>query len=219
MPEQRHMRIVPTLLAVVGLVLVAGVVGGLVGSRASTTTTTVARTVTVRLTVTDRTTPTRTGRTSTRTTKTRTTATPPACSASDLALSYEGSNGAPGELVLYFGMRNSGSRSCRTYGYPGVQFLDRDGNPLPTAATRTIHDVLGSTPAVALTLAPGKLASFRMIAAQNPTGTGCTTAYALQAIAPNDTATIRATIPGGVPECGVTTVSPLQPGTAVPSGT
>ena len=202
------MRILPTLLAVVGLVLVAGVVGGLVGSSRSTTTT-VSRTVTVRVTRPAR-------RTST---KARTTASVPACTASDLALSYEGSNGAPGELVLYFAMRNTGSSSCHTYGYPGVQFLDRAGNPLPTAATRTIHDVLGSTPAVAVTLAPGKLASFRMIAAQNPAGAGCTTAYALQAIAPNDTATMRVSIPGGVSECRVTTVSPLAPGSAVPAGT
>jgi hypothetical protein len=41
---------------------------------------------------------------------------------------------------------------------------------------------------------------------------GCTTAYGLQVIAPNDTATLRVQIPNGASECGATTVSPVEPG-------
>ena len=41
---------------------------------------------------------------------------------------------------------------------------------------------------------------------------GCTTAYAVQVIAPNDTATLKTAIPDGAAECATVTVSPLQAG-------
>jgi hypothetical protein len=93
---------------------------------------------------------------------------------------------------------------------------------LPTRATRTTHDPLGDTPVRSLVLAPGRTAGFRLIAnlaAEAGTGAGCATAAYLQAIAPDDTATMRVRLGGGVPECGQATLSPLMSGSAIPPGT
>jgi hypothetical protein len=140
----------------------------------------------------------------------------PVCRAADLTLSYLSGQGAMGHGDLVFTLRNSGSTSCRTYGFPGVLFLDRAGKPLPTIPTRTTHDYFGSAPAVPLLVAPGQTMSFRLGVTHGMTSTaGCTTAYGLQVIPPNDTASLRAAIgDGGAYECRTVTVSPLRPGTS-----
>ncbi len=143
----------------------------------------------------------------------------PACTASELTLASEGTNGALGTIVAYFSLRNVSQRVCHTYGYPGVLFLDRSGAPLPTNAIRTTHDQLGYTPLSEIVLAPGKLASFRIVASLIGSGAGCPTAYGLQAIAPDDTATMRTTLSGGLFECKTVTVSPLGLGNGIPPGT
>ncbi len=74
-----------------------------------------------------------------------------ACNASDLTPVYLGSNGAAGTIVLGFALKNTGSTTCHTYGWPGVQFLSSSGAALPTGSVRTTGDVVGSTPASALT--------------------------------------------------------------------
>ena len=112
-------------------------------------------------------------------------------------------------------MRNTGSRPCRTYGYPGVQFLTASGTPLPTRAQRTTTDFFGSTPVAAVVLAPGASASFRLgVSHGNASTAGCTTAHGLQVFPPDDTATLRTTISQGAYECGTVTVSPMRPGTS-----
>jgi hypothetical protein len=135
------------------------------------------------------------------------------CTAATLALSYLGGQGATGHGELGFALRNTGMTACATGGYPGILFLDRHGAALPTVPTHTTSDFFGHTTLKALTLAPGQSASFRLGVTHIATGAGaCTTAYSLQAIAPNDTATLRVAIPGGAAECAGATVSPLQAG-------
>ncbi len=182
--------------------------------------TTVTRTITE--TVPTRTqTPTDTGpQTDTVATKTGTTpgAVSSPCTAADLTPTYLGSNGATGTIVLGFALRNTGSTTCHTYGWPGVAFLSSSGAELPTHATRTTGDVVGPTPANVLTLDPGQSASFPMVASDMATGGGtCPTASALQIIAPNDTATMKVAVPG-IAACGRATVSPLLPGTSALAG-
>jgi hypothetical protein len=139
----------------------------------------------------------------------------PRCVASDLSLSVLGQQGAAGHGELGFALRNTSSNSCHTFGYPGISFLSRSGAPLPTASTRTTHDFFGSAPEVALVLAPGSRASFRIGVTHGiSSSAGCETASALQVIAPDDTATLHVAIPGGAYECGTATVSPLLPGNA-----
>lgn len=136
-----------------------------------------------------------------------------ACSAAGLALSFLGQQGATGHGELGFALRNTGSASCQTVGYPGIQFLDRSGGELPTMPTHTTQDFFGSSRLGSLSLAPGQSASFRLgVTHVSATPNSCTTAYGLQVIAPNDTATLRVPLPGGASECGTATVSPLQSG-------
>jgi hypothetical protein len=136
--------------------------------------------------------------------------------AADLALSFIGQQGATGHGLLGFALKNTSSQSCRTYGYPGILFLDKAGNPLPTDPTHTTQDFFGSAPLVALVVAPGQTVSFRIGVLHGVVpNVPCATAYSLQAIAPDDTATLRTTIgDGGAYECKTATVSPIRPGTS-----
>ncbi|HEY5244364.1 MAG TPA: DUF4232 domain-containing protein, partial [Acidimicrobiales bacterium] len=137
----------------------------------------------------------------------------PACVASGLALSFLGQQGATGHGELGFALRNTGSGSCSTVGYPGVQFLAGGGGALPTTPTHTTSDFFGHTAVHALTVAPGQTVSFRLgVTHGESSSAGCTTASALQVIAPNDTATLTTPIPDGAAECATVTVSPLQAG-------
>jgi Protein of unknown function (DUF4232) len=133
--------------------------------------------------------------------------------AADLALSFLGQQGATGHGLLGFAVRNRSRHSCRTFGFPGILFLDKTGGALPTNSTRTTHDFFGTAPRVSLVLAPGQRASFRIGVTHGLTSAnGCTTAYGLQVIPPDDTATLRTRIRGGAYECGTATLSPLRPG-------
>lgn len=111
-------------------------------------------------------------------------------------------------------MRNTGVR-CNTIGYPGVLFLSRSGASLPTSPTHTTSDFFGHSPLSQLIVAPGQTVSFRLGVTHGiGSSAGCTTAYGVQVIPPNDTATLRVSIPGGAAECGTATVSPLRAGTS-----
>lgn len=112
-------------------------------------------------------------------------------------------------------LRNTSTSTCSTFGYPGIQFLDRSGGPLPTMPVHTTQDFFGSVPEMALTVAPGATISFRLGVTHGAASTaGCTTAYGLQVIPPNDTATLRVSLPNGAYECGTATVSPMARGTS-----
>lgn len=140
----------------------------------------------------------------------------PPCRAANLSLSYLGQQGAAGHGEIGFALKNTGSVTCHTVGYPGILFLDRSGNPLPTTPKRVTNDMAGSVPVVSLDVAPGSQVSFRLFVTHGAVpGLPCTTAYGLQVIPPNDTATLRVSIPdGGAYECKQATVSPLRPGTS-----
>ena len=141
-----------------------------------------------------------------------------ACNASDLTPMYLGSNGAAGTIVLGFALKNTGSTTCHTYGWPGVQFLSSSGAPLPTGSVRTTGDVVGSTPATVLTVKPGEEASFRLVTSDmGPNGSSCPTASYLQIYAPNDTVKMRVSV-SGVAACGKATLSPMMPGASAFAG-
>jgi hypothetical protein len=124
-----------------------------------------------------------------------------------------GQQGGMGHGEIGFVLKNTGNVSCRTYGYPGILFLDPNGNALPTIPHHTTNDFFGSTPAVPLVIAPGGTASFRLDVGHGvATSAGCHTAYGLQVIPPNDTATLRTKIPNGAYECHDANVSPLRAG-------
>ena len=137
----------------------------------------------------------------------------PECRAAGLALRFLGQQGATGHGELGFAVRNTGSAPCRTFGYPGVQFLDASGAGLPTRSQRVTNDFAGPVPLVEIVLAPGASASFRLgVTHGNASPAGCTIARGLQVYPPDDTATLQTAIPEGASECGTTTVSPMRPG-------
>jgi hypothetical protein len=162
------------------------------------------------------TTGTTTGTTTTGTTTSTTGSGSGECVAADLKPSFLGTNGAAGTIAVGFALRNSSSSSCTTYGWPGVQLLSSTDSALPTDATRTSSDMLGSTPATDITLKPGQQVSFRLIASDFASGStaSCPNASDLQIIAPNDTASLTVAISGGIPACGRATLSPLMAGTS-----
>jgi Domain of unknown function (DUF4232) len=135
------------------------------------------------------------------------------CRAAELKLSFIGGQGATGHGLLGFELRNVTSRACHTYGFPGIQFLDRNGKPLPTKSTRTTHDFFGSAPLQGLVVSANGTVSFRVGVTHGiNSSAGCTTAYGISVIPPDDTSSLRATISQGAYECGTATVSPLRPG-------
>jgi Protein of unknown function (DUF4232) len=151
----------------------------------------------------------------TTTSTTATTSGPPRCVAGDLSLAFLGQQGGMGHGEIGFQLRNTSATGCRTYGYPGVLFLDRSGAALPTVPHHTTGDFFGATPAVPLIIAAGQSASFRLDVGHGvATSNGCATAYGLQVIPPDDTATLRTKIPEGSYECRDANVSPLRPGTS-----
>jgi hypothetical protein len=223
LPKHLHMRIRAALI--VACTLALGACGSSsqssssVASRESATSTAPAPATTQTSS-----TPTSTS-TSTSTTQTTPATTPTstssptnstACTASELALSFLGGQGATGHGELGFELRNISNSTCHTYGYPGVQFLDRAGKALPTDSTRTTQDFFGSVPEKQLTVEPGQSVSFRLGVTHGAASpVGCTTAYGLQVIPPDDTATLHvAIVNGGAYECRTATVSPLQQGTS-----
>ena len=199
--------------AIVVLVL-ASVAMGIAGCGGSGNTTaasvpTATKTVTVTTSATTASTPTSQSTTAT------TPAGPPICRAATLQLSFLGSQGAAGHGLMGFALKNTGSTSCSTIGYPGIQFLDKSGKPLTTNTIRTTRDYFGSAPKVLLTVAPGSSVSFRVGVTHVPTGNAtCTTAYQLQVIPPNDTSTLHVALPDGEYYCTTATVSPVRPGTS-----
>jgi hypothetical protein len=157
------------------------------------------------------------GTSSTSSTSSTTAATPTGgpgtCRAAELVLVYLGGQGATGHGDLGFALRNRGPRTCHAYGYPGIQFLDASGTPLPTHPTHSTDDFFGHSPLRALTVAPGHEVSFRLDVSHGSGSPGqCPTAAALQVIPPDDTHTLSTSITNGAYECGRAIVSPLEPG-------
>jgi hypothetical protein len=197
-----------TILLVPFAALAISACGGSKSSTSAAVTGSPAKTVTVTTPATSST-PTATSQTTT------TPAGVPVCRAGTLALSYLGSQGAAGHGLLGFALKNTGSTSCSTIGYPGIQFLDKAGKPLPTDPNHTTQDYFGTAPKILLTVAPGATVSFRIGVTHVPTPSQtCTTASALQVIPPNDTSTLKISLPDGAYECGTATVSPMRPGTS-----
>lgn len=199
-----------SIVAALIVALLVSACGGSSNSSSNTRTVTVIKTVTQGASATNPTTSTGTTLTSTTTTPSG----PPQCVAADLTPIYLGSNGAAGTSIYGFALRNTSGKSCHTYGWPGVAFLATSGAMLPTNVTRTSIDMVGTVHPTAITLKPGREASFRIaVSTAYNGGVGCKPSSLLQIYAPNDTVAMRVVMTGGSAEvCGKATVTPLQPG-------
>lgn len=199
------------------VILACAVVAAFTGCGSSTTVTTTvtAAGTTHQSSATASTAPSSSTSTSTTASTASTAAGAQVCRAATLSLSFLGQQGATGHGELGFALRNTGSTACHTFGYPGILFLGSRGQALPTLPTHSMHDLFGTTPEVGLTVSSGSSVSFRLEVTHGIGGTaGCSTASGLQVIPPNDTATLRTTIPGGAYQCRTAVVSPVRPGTS-----
>jgi hypothetical protein len=216
MLEQRHMkRALVSLLTIAPVLLLAACGSSGSGTSASTlsTTTAAASAPATTSATTSASTSTSASTTTATSTVTATSSRPPPCRAAMLSLSFLSQQGGMGHGEIGFQLKNISRASCRTYGWPGILFLDRNGAALPTVPHHTTNDFFGSTPAAPLVIAPGASVSFRLDVGHGvATSNGCATAYGLQVIPPDDTATLRTTIPSGSYECRDANVSPLRPG-------
>jgi hypothetical protein len=66
----------------------------------------------------------------------------PLCLASQVQISYlmGASGAAAGNTSIVLGLRNSGARPCELRGWPVVEFVAGNGDPLPTRETQTTSD-------------------------------------------------------------------------------
>lgn len=110
------------------------------------------------------------------------------CSASQLTLSYSGTEGATGHLELHVAVRNNSQTACLLRGYPGARLLNRAGRPLPLHVARGdgfFPDTESKPRAVALK--PGASAHFGISLVTNNEYKGarvCRTAAAAMLSAP-----------------------------------
>lgn len=139
-----------------------------------------------------------------------------ACVAADLTPVSEGSNGAAGTIIWTVGLKNTGNSTCKTYGWPGAQFLDSNGKPIGQPATRTTTTMAsGTVHPSSITLNPGDTAQFYIqVNDAAGGGAGCTNAAYLQIYAPDDTTAMRLSTSQQVQYCPKTTVTPLQAGSS-----
>jgi hypothetical protein len=112
----------------------------------------------------------------------------PACTGSQLATSYAGTEGATGHLELTLALRNVSGRACRLRGYPGARLLDAGGRPLPLRVSRG-HGFFPDTTGTpkAMMLKPGGRAHFGISFVTNNEFKGarvCRTAKAAMSAAP-----------------------------------
>ncbi len=80
-----------------------------------------------------------------------------ALSAQPFALAGGGAAGSRGGA---FGLTNRGTVTCTLFGYPGMQLLGANGQPLPTTVIRGQYEVVDAVPEQTVTLAPGAQARF-----------------------------------------------------------
>ncbi len=68
--------------------------------------------------------------------------------------------GAAGSRGGAFGLTNGGTVTCTLFGYPGLQLLGANGQPLPTTVIRGHYEVVDVVPEQTVALAPGARARF-----------------------------------------------------------
>ena len=95
--------------------------------------------------------------------------------------------GAAGSQGGAFGLTNRGTVTCTLLGYPGMQLLDANGQPLPTTVIRGHYEVVDTVPEQTATLAPGAQARFYYMYSDTLGGgnpTACPTASTVEITPP-----------------------------------
>lgn len=142
----------------------------------------------------------------------------PTCQASQLALTYESSSVGLGNRADQFSLRNDSNSTCTLFGYPQIQLLNTDSQPISTHVTQATGAYLfqGSTPR-AVSLQAGARSYFIV-----EWVTGMCAGYSspsligafLQVTPPGATGTLTTSassgVDGGIDACGNVVVSPIS---------
>lgn len=138
---------------------------------------------------------------------------PHPCQNIQLVVSARSSQGAAGTIGVIYRIYNLRNQPCALFGYPGVQFLDRNFASLPTTVYRGGGKV-GSVPVRPVTLGPAGSAFFALFYGDVPTANAppCADAPYLMIFAPNNSLPVvtYAGRGGAIHECaGIVHVSPV----------
>jgi hypothetical protein len=132
-----------------------------------------------------------------------------ACSSSQLALSYAGTEGATGHLELTLALRNVSASPCLLQGYPEARLLDGAGRALPLHVSHGGGFFPDTMPAPrAVTVKPGASVHFGISFATNNEYKGarvCRTAKSAMSAAPGTAAGWHRVSLGSAPQispCG-----------------
>ncbi len=129
-------------------------------------------------------------KTAAQTTDNKTTPTPakthtdPSCNADELSLAISDGQGTAGGQENILTIKNSGSRECTLYGYPGVSLVNANGNMIGQPADRT-----SSGDAETVTLAAGASVTATLVmpsSANLPDGQCVSGAVKVRVYPPND---------------------------------
>lgn len=116
---------------------------------------------------------------------------PGTCQPGQLSVTSTAGSAAAGTISLQIRMTNTSSATCTLRGYPGMQLLDAQGNPLPTNVVRggaTFPNPKAQAGVVEVTLAPGAVAAYTLTYEDVPVGgeTSCPTSAKAEITPPND---------------------------------
>ncbi len=109
------------------------------------------------------------------------------CRSAGLAVGLTGTDAGAGNVVATLRLTNTTARTCTLFGYPGLQLLDAQGNPLPTHAVWGGGWFSNDPPPSTVVLAPGASAQFRLHWGQIEVGdeTTCPTSERVEITPPN----------------------------------
>jgi Protein of unknown function (DUF4232) len=132
---------------------------------------------------------------------------PANCIRNQLGVRSNGINGAAGTIHGAWVFTNLSTRSCRLFGYPGMQLYGRAGRPIPTIVKRSLPPHPTN-----VTLAPGGSATFFSSYSDIPSGSKpCPRSSVAAITAPNAVASLF--IPARLQPCrGIVKVSAVRAG-------
>jgi hypothetical protein len=196
----------------VGIVLLVCALGACSSGKSKSSSTTTIATTTTAVGGTTTSTPS-TGATTT-TPATPTTAGVPNCTFAQLRLTSVGDS-ATGHIGVILRFENTGTRTCKLTGYPGVAALNAAGKQA-VQAKRTLNGFVGGVPdgqsPPVVTLATGQSASAFVEGTDVPTGNAACETYPRLLVTPPNTfqsVTVNQSMPG----CSPIEVHPVVPGT------
>ncbi len=109
------------------------------------------------------------------------------CRSAGLTVGLVGTDAGAGNVVATLRLTNTTAQTCTLFGYPGLQLLDGQGNPLPTHAVWGGGWFSNDPPPGTVALAPGASAQFRLHWSQIEVGgeTTCPTSERVEITPPN----------------------------------